>query len=252
MYFIDVQGTIIKDIDKSPIDGAIEFIDKLNSQKIPYLIITNNTKKSSKSFFEFLVGSGFNISQERYLDPLMVVKDIVKESQIAIYGQDEFIENILELGYTLNFESPEVVLISVKKEYTHEEYAQIIEFLLSGAKLIGMHETTLYATGGKRYPGVGAVLKMLSYATGVDYTIVGKPSVAFYEEAKKMIDAKDYRDITIISDDLKGDLVGAKELGMKTIFVLSGKYNHEDEIIPTIAKEYHPDNILQSIKEVIV
>lgn len=31
-YFIDVQGTLIDDINKDPINGAIEFIDTLNEK----------------------------------------------------------------------------------------------------------------------------------------------------------------------------------------------------------------------------
>ena len=45
MFFLDVQGTLISDHDKSLIHGAKELIDFLNAKNLPYLIITNNTKK---------------------------------------------------------------------------------------------------------------------------------------------------------------------------------------------------------------
>ena len=60
MYFIDVQGTLISDIDKSPIRGSIEFIDMLNEKDIPYVVVTNNTKSPSKEFYNFLQKQGFN------------------------------------------------------------------------------------------------------------------------------------------------------------------------------------------------
>ncbi|HIP55318.1 MAG TPA: HAD family hydrolase, partial [Sulfurimonas autotrophica] len=50
MYFIDVQGTLISDADKSPIEGSIAFINRLNAEDIPYMVITNNTKKASQDF----------------------------------------------------------------------------------------------------------------------------------------------------------------------------------------------------------
>jgi NagD protein len=251
MYFIDVQGTLISDIDKTPIDGAIEFIDLLNSKKIPYMIITNNTKKSSKKFREFLVNSGFNIPQNSYLDPLMIIKETLVSKRVAAYGHDEFIQTLKELGYEIDFDSPQAVVVGIKKDFMSYEYSQMIEAVLNGADLVGMHESTLYATNSKRYPGVGAIMKMLSFATGADYTIVGKPSFAFYKRAKEMIGVQNYHDITIISDDVKGDLVGAKELGMRSIFVLSGKYKNANEIIPTIANNLRPDRIIKSIKEVV-
>ena len=49
MYFIDVQGTLISDSDKSPINGACELLKKLNQKQIPYVVITNNTKISDIS-----------------------------------------------------------------------------------------------------------------------------------------------------------------------------------------------------------
>ncbi|MFT7003818.1 MAG: NagD protein, partial [Sulfurimonas sp.] len=69
MYFIDVQGTLISDSDKSPIRGSIEFIDMCNDKNIPYMIITNNTKKESNDFYNYLHSIGFNFSFSKYLDP---------------------------------------------------------------------------------------------------------------------------------------------------------------------------------------
>lgn len=53
MYFIDVQGTLISDSDKRPINGARELIAHLNEQNTPYVVITNNTKVPSRGFLEF-------------------------------------------------------------------------------------------------------------------------------------------------------------------------------------------------------
>ena len=72
MYFIDVQGTLISDSDKSPIRGSIAFIDRLNADKTPYMVITNNTKKSSEDFYIYLKSIGFNFGFDKYLDPLML------------------------------------------------------------------------------------------------------------------------------------------------------------------------------------
>jgi len=127
--------------------------------------------------------------------------------------------------------------------------------LLGGASLVGMHETSIYAKNSKRYPGVGAILKMLSFATSCSYEVVGKPSAAFYDEALLMLqkqhpDAK-FSDITIISDDVKGDLGGAKEMGMKTVFVTSGKYKSADEIVPFLEPRLRPDYVFADMQEIL-
>jgi len=93
-YFIDVQGTLISDIDKKPIDGAIEFIDRLNQKDIPFVLITNNTKKESREFFNFLKKSGFDINFSSYLDPFMVLKDVANYKKITPFGDELFINNL--------------------------------------------------------------------------------------------------------------------------------------------------------------
>jgi NagD protein len=255
-YFIDVQGTLICDDNRLPIRGSIAFIDSLNAKNIPYMVITNNTKHASADFLSYLQGLGLEIKENHYLDPLMMLESkLSKEDGIAAYGTQEFLHVIQNMGYKLDYKTPKTVLISIKNDYNAEEYASIIDFLLSGAKLIGMHETTLYAKNKKRYPGVGAILKMLSFATSISYEIVGKPSKSFYTEALVRIQNQDeelsFKDITIISDDVKGDLVGASEFGMQTVFVLSGKYKKADEIIPFLSINEKPDFVFADMQEVM-
>jgi NagD protein len=255
MYFIDVQGTLISDADKLPIAGSREFITHLNANNIPYMVITNNTKKASQDFYNYLNSIGFDFSFERYLDPLMLLEARVQKGAVAAYGAAEFLKTLQNMGYRLDYENPKTVLIAIKENFTADEYAQMIDFLLGGAKLVGMHETSIYAKNSKRYPGVGAILKMLEFATSSSYEVVGKPSVAFYEEAlhriQKQANDVEFSKITIISDDVKGDLGGAKELGMKTIFVTSGKYKTAEEIVPFLEDRLKPDMIYKDMQELL-
>ncbi len=255
MYFIDVQGTLISDSDKLPIRGSIEFIDKLNEKNIPYMIVTNNTKKPSKIFYEYLQSLGFHCEFSHYLDPLMLLEPRVLKDGVAAYGAKEFVNVLQSMGYRLDYTDPKTVLIAIKEDFMPDEYAQMIEFLLNGASLVGMHETSIYVKNSKRYPGVGAVLKLLEFATSVKYSVVGKPSIAFYEEALKRIRLQDekieYKDIVVISDDVKGDLGGAKEMGMRTVFVTSGKYKTAKEIVPFLQEKLKPDEIKKDMQDIL-
>lgn len=256
MYFVDVQGTLIEDDTKLPTRGAVAFIDHLNAHRIPYMVITNSTKNPSDEFLDYLNSIGLNIPASHYLDPLMMLeRHIDKMEKIAAYGSAPFLNVLQSMEYTLDYVKPDVVLIAIKEDFTPDEYAQMIEFLLGGAKLIGMHETTLYVKNHKRYPGVGAILKMLEFATSVPYTVVGKPSVPFFEEALHRLSEQKFgvtfQDIAIISDDIKGDIVGAQHLGMKGIFVLSGKYRSSEEIIPSLKLHERPAEIYADMQAIL-
>lgn len=256
MFFIDVQGTLIDDNTKLPTRGAVAFIDHLNTRHIPYMVITNSTKNPSDEFLGYLNAIGLAIPREHYLDPLMMLERYIDKSQkVAAYGSEPFVKVVESMGYTLDYLAPDVVLVAIKEDFSPDEYAQMIEFLLAGAKLIGMHETTLYVKNHKRYPGVGAILKMLEFATSAPYTVVGKPSIPFFDEALRRIRLQNegaaYADITIISDDMKGDLVGAQALGMNGVFVLSGKIRNADEILPSLKPSERPGAVYADMQEVL-
>lgn len=243
-YLIDVQGTLIDDVDKKPIAGAIEFVATLNAQHIPYVVVTNNTKIPSVEFHQFLCDLGFEIPKNNYLDPFMALEKVLHVKHIKSFGADEFVEVMDKLGYDQNAITPEAIVIASKKDFNADDYALMIESVLGGAKIVGMHATSIYAKDKRRYPGVGAILEMLRYATGMGYEVVGKPSELFYNEALKLLNkqkkVEHFSEVTMISDDAIGDLIGAKKLGMGTILVLSGKCKSADEVL-------HVNNFLDSI-----
>ncbi|QCI27993.1 HAD-IIA family hydrolase [Caminibacter pacificus] len=236
-YFIDIQGTLIDDKNFLPLPGAVEFLKYLNSKKIPFILLTNNTKRDSKEFIDYLKNLGFEF--ENYLDPLMVLDDYVKGKKIAPYGNEKFVE--LMKKYEIDYKNSDAVVLGIKL-FSNEEFADIIEMLLRGSELIGMHKTSLYSKGDKRYPGLGAILEMLKYAVNKDYKVVGKPSATFFNRAKEIL-GFDYDKITIISDDLYGDLLPAKDLGMKSVLVLSGKIKSPEEITKK------PDEIYKNLED---
>ncbi|MDD3462154.1 MAG: HAD-IIA family hydrolase [Sulfurospirillaceae bacterium] len=252
-YLIDVQGTLIDDENKKPIEGAIDFINALNQAKIPYVVVTNNTKLTSEAFYKFLVDLGFDIPKENYLDPFMSLEKILNTHETLCFGADEFLHVMTTLGYELQAKKPKAVVIASKKDFSADEYALMIESVLDGARLVGMHATSIYKKDKRRYPGVGAILEMVSYATGAKYEVVGKPSSLFYAQAKELLKSQGWIPSQgkpiMISDDAIGDLVGAKQEDIKTILVLSGKCKTEKEVLHVRTML---DCIVPSIKDVKV
>jgi len=247
-FFIDVQGTLICDEKKEPISGAIEFINILNEKEIPYMVITNNTKLRSEDFLSILKNKGLNIQQ--YIDPFLLLEKVALKKNVAAFGTSEFLQVLEDLGYVLDYDSPESVIISIKKDYNNEDYANMIRCSYLTDDLIGMHETSTYLKEGSRYPGVGAIISMIKFAVNKEFKVVGKPSFNYYNKARELINLE-FKDITIISDDMMGDLVGAKRIGMKAGLVLSGKVKSRDEVLPTLQENEKPEFICKNMSEVL-
>lgn len=235
-FFIDVQGTLISDLDKSVLDGAAKLIDTLNAKKLNYVIITNNTKIKSDDFLLNLRNLGLNIKDNAYIDPFCVLDSILKPCEVALFGASEFIDTMQKLGYKQDFNNPKAVLVASYDDFKFSDFATMIELVKSGAKFIAMHETSTYKKHSRLFPGVGAIAKMINYATGIGYEVVGKPSNSFYKSALELIKFQSnsdisFKEVEIFSDDAIGDLYGAKALGMQTSLVLTGKNNSKDAFI---------------------
>lgn len=248
-YFIDIQGTLLSDEDKSPINGAIELIEYLNKTSTPYTLVTNNTKQISSELIEELHVKGFGF--ENFIDPLMVLKDMVKGKSVKPYGSEKFHSILPKLGLHVK-ENADIILIASDDRFDAKSFANMIDDVLNGAVPIGMHATSTYVKNGFRYPGVGAILAMIEYATGVKADVVGKPSKTFYESALSILKKQNkdlkFSDIVMISDDGIGDLAGAKDLGIKTNLVLSGKCKSKDEIKSIESKI---DKIYENVGEIL-
>ena len=54
-----MDGVLVK--GESPIDGAAEFIDRLNDSEKPYFLFTNNSKYTSESHTTRLAGLNLHI-----------------------------------------------------------------------------------------------------------------------------------------------------------------------------------------------
>ncbi|CDG56373.1 HAD-IIA family hydrolase [Campylobacter coli] len=250
MFFLDVQGTLISDADKSLIYGAKELIDFLNTKNIPYVVITNNTKKID--FLERLRQKGLAIKEDAYIDPFSVLGYILRPCKVAAFGAEEFIQSLEKLGFEMDFENPMAVLVASYDDFKFQDFALMMEYAKEGVQFIAMHESSIYKKEGRLYPGVGSIMAMLQNAIDFKYQVVGKPSAAFYKEALRLLrnynKNADFEDIKIISDDLKGDLVQAKELGMKTLLVLSGKISDTKGLDTGMVDKIYP-SVLEILKD---
>ena len=139
--------------------------------------------------------------------------------------------------YDIDYKNPDSIVLGLKL-FSNDEIAEIIELLLKGSELIGMHKTSLYHKDNKRYPGLGAILEMLKYATNKEYKVIGKPSENFFKRACEILNVN-FSEVTIISDDLKGDLLPASKLGMNSVLVLSGKIKSKSEVNEIVDEIYN-------------
>lgn len=236
MYFIDVQGTLISDEDKSKLKGSCELINHLNEQNIAYVVLTNNSKDID--FLAYLRKLGLCIKDGAYLDPIYLLRKKKLEFAEA-FGPKAFKEVLNRLNIKEKKDANHIILTNWDG-YDANDLASLLSSLQRGAKMIAMNATSIYSKNSKLYPGSGSIIAMLKACLDFELEILGKPSFDFFHLAFELLKAQNehasFDKICMISDDFRADLLAAKELGMSSVLVLSGKIKNtkslsQDELL---------------------
>jgi 4-nitrophenyl phosphatase len=254
LYLIDIEGTIVKDKSFAPIEGAIDWINSLKSKDRQFVLVSNNTTHRPPDLLGSLRNLGFNVEEENLVTCMGAALNWLKTKKI----KNCFVIGSLQLKAFLNEngieakedEKTEAVLVGLDTSLDYQKLKIATNALVkNNAYLLALHENRLYKDEkGELSPSVGAVVKALEYSCQKKAKVFGKPNPTFFHEILKRLGAKP-EDSLMISDDPLSDLLGAKKLGMKTVFVTSGKYKNE-EVLKSLNKKFQPDFVYQTITQV--
>ena len=254
IYLIDIEGTIVKDKSLVPIDGAINWMNSLISSDRKFVLVSNNTTHKPIDLLSLLKNLGFNLEEKNLVTCVGAALDWLKSKRIKscfVIGTPELKSLLNENGIeTKEDEKTETVLVGLDTSLDYQKLKIATNALVkNNAYLLALHENRLYKDEkGDLSPSVGAVVKALEYSCQKKAKVFGKPNPTFFREILKRLGAEP-EDCVMISDDPLSDLWGAKKLGMKTVFVTSGKYKDE-EILKSLNQKFRPDFVYQSINQI--
>jgi HAD superfamily hydrolase (TIGR01458 family) len=116
--------------------------------------------------------------------------------------------------------------------------------LQAGAEFYCLHRNRWWQTAEGPRLDAGAFVAGLEYVSGIDATVLGKPSPEYFGTALETIDA-DPELAWMVGDDIEGDVLGAQRHGMRTVLVRTGKFR-PDELEEAGVM---PDGIVSSIAQ---
>jgi HAD superfamily hydrolase (TIGR01450 family) len=254
LYLVDIEGTIVKDKSYVPIEGAVEWINSFHSSPHRFILMSNNTTHRPKDLLDLLKSKGFEVQAENLITCMSAALNWLKKKAVKscfVIGSSQLKEYLNENGIeTPSHHRVEAVLVGLDPSLTYEKLKVALNALVKNhASLLALHTNRLYKDEkGELSPSVGPVIKALEYASQKEARVFGKPSPEIYLEAARRFDVKP-DNCFMISDDPLSDLAGAKRLGMKTVFVTSGKYK-DQEILSSLSEALRPDWVHQSVKEI--
>ena len=267
---LDLDGVLVLAGDAIP--GAPAAMARLDALGLPHLLVTNTSLVSRASPAAWGRRVGFATRPERLQSALSASADLVRHEfgdrpVYVIASEDAMAEfaglNVVDAAGVdaAPRDVAAVVLGDSPDQLTKANLDRAFRLVRGGAALIGMHRNPWWITPEGPTLDAGAFLVALEWATGRKARIVGKPSRAFYRAAIDRLAAEAVvrgearvraRDLAMVGDDVGSDIGGARQAGLRTIFVRSGK--HGDAELAAAAsgtRGYAPDAVAPSIVEVV-
>lgn len=223
----DIDGTLY--FKGSPIPGAIETLSKLRKAKKKLLFLTNTDSKAPKTVYQKLIDYGFSVEEHEIFTPIIALQTFLLENRdkkIFVVASKEVEEEFKEFNLVSDDEVPDYVIISdFSDDWDVNRLNRAFKYLLKGAKLFGT-QGNRYCLNHKGEPQIdtGSFVRMLADAADVACTIFGKPSKDFFIQALHKLGLK-ANECVVVGDDFESDIQGAKNAGIKSVLVKTGKKN---------------------------
>jgi len=242
----DLEGVLY--VGNQVIVGAYDVIRYLKEHNIPHRYVTNTTTLSRAALSQKLHALGFPIEPREILSPPYATCVYLRHRQprscyflVSEAVRDEFRE------FPTSTTDPDAVIIGdIGRAWTYDLVNRIFRMIMAGAELIALHKGKFWQTPAGLRVDIGAFISGLEYVTGVEATVTGKPSPAFFQAAIHELD-RPQDEIVMVGDDIDVDVGGAQRCGIRGILVRTGKYRQDYVAASSVV----PDGVLESIPHLL-
>jgi HAD superfamily hydrolase (TIGR01458 family) len=242
---LDIDGVL--HVSGVPIPGAAEAVAELRERGHLLRFVTNNSTRPRSRLADELRGMGFTLeNDELQTTPgaaarelsgkrvfALVMAAIVPDlDRLELVGDD--VEAVLIGGCDETVEPNQV--------FSYMNLVRAFEEIRMGASFYCLHKNKWWQTSRGPMLDAGAFVAGLEYATGVEATVLGKPSPAYFAAALDALGAEP--ELTwLVGDDAESDVRSAQLFGMRTALVRTGKFRPD-----TLERlDVTPDVVLNSI-----
>lgn len=223
---LDLSGVLY--VGDKPLPGAIEAVQRLTAAGLPVRYITNTTRKISVSILQQLANMKFHVRAEELFTAPIAAKDYLKRNNLVPYL---LIHPDLEAEFTEYKKSAHINAVLVGDAgdgFTYDKMNTAFRLIRDGATFLALGVNRYFKDESQFSLDAGPFVRALEFATGQQATVIGKPSVEFYQSAINTMHCKP-EEVVMVGDDVEADVIGAVNAGLHGLLVRTGKYQSGDE-----------------------
>ncbi len=221
---LDLDGVLYVG-DKALPDAAYA-VRKLSDAGYQLAGVTNTTTQSRRKIAEKLATMGFALQPQDIDTPAALAVTRIGKRRVRLFVRDGLREDFI--GIREDIKKPEgVVMGDVGGEgFPPEVLREIFEHVMQGAQLLALHKNRFWQKPDGLHLDLGTFVAAIEYATGREAEVLGKPSKDFFHGICKRLGVATEQAL-MVGDDIESDIGGARDAGLKTALVKTGKYRAE-------------------------
>ena len=242
---LDVDGVF--HVSGEPIPGGGDAVRALREAGHRLRFVTNTTIRTRAQLAEALRGLGVACEDEEVQTTPRAAARALAGRRVLALTMQAIVEDLEDME--LVGESADAVLLGGADEteetgrvFSYMNLARAFSELEGGAELYCLHKNRWWQTARGPLLDAGVFVAGLEYAAGIEATVLGKPSIAYFAAALEAIDGDPER-TWIVGDDIETDIAGGQRFGLRTVLVRTGKFR------PDAVEEagVYPEMIISSI-----
>jgi len=222
---LDMEGVL--HIGWTALPGAADAVSALREQDRELAILTNTTGKTRAEIARRLGQMGIEFEAERIVTAASAAAAHLRREHpgAAVYA-------LVEQGGTGDLDGvdlvddparADVILVGGPDEdWSYPRLNAVFRALHEGRPLVAMQRNRWWPTAQGPALDAGLFVNGLEYAAQTTATVLGKPSPAIYRSACELLGVPP-AEAMMVGDDLESDLPPARQIGMRTCLVRTGK-----------------------------
>ena len=222
---LDLDGCVWVGHTATP--NAREALAELRGGGKTIAFVTNDSRLAPEEYVRKLWSMGLQASLEEIVTVGSAIQYVLADRKPAptfVIGSPAIFRHVADAGQRIANGTPrastaEIVVVAGHDAFSYAELATATQAVLNGAEMIAAGRDRTFPTDDGPWPGTGAIVAALEYATQRTARSVGKPDVLLFETA---LDRLGPGRALMVGDRLDSDLGGAAAAGLDGAIVLTG------------------------------
>lgn len=227
---LDLDGCVW--VGEACTPGAAEAVTELRTAGKRLGFLTNDARRSPEEYVRKLWALGIQASLEEVVTAGAAIQYFLagrQRADVYVVGSPAIFRHVADAGHrvvngTDRATRAEIVVVAGHDEFNYRELREASQAVLAGAELIAANRDPTFPREDGLWPGSGAIVAAIEYATERIARIVGKPEPEIFRTALERLG--DGRTL-VIGDRIDADLHGAATVGLDGAIVLTGVASSE-------------------------